>query len=203
MAPDFRRPTASRRLPAAVLSVIAVTGAAGLLAACGSSSTGGSASSGASSGGSTASTLSTRQLSGVGTALVNQSGATVYTPDQETGGKIHCTAACLSFWTPVTVSSTVKPTAPGGVTGTIGTIQRPDNGQMQVTFDGKPLYTFRLDHAPGEAHGQNFMDSFGSTSFTWRVVSTSGSATPGGSGGTTPSSPNYGSGGGGGGGGGY
>ena len=51
---------------------------------------------------------------------------------------------------------------------------RPD-GQTQLTYNGKPLYTFRLDVAPGQAHGNNFTDHFGSTSFTWRAITTSGS----------------------------
>jgi hypothetical protein len=55
---------------------------------------------------------------------------------------------------------------------------------MQVTYNGKPLYTFRLDQAPGDAHGANFQDSFSGTTFTWRAVDASGA--PGGSGAGTP-----------------
>lgn len=165
------------------LSVLAAMGTAGLLAACGSGGGTTSASSG--------SVLATRQLNGVGTVLVDQSGKTVYTPDQEAGGTIHCTGSCLGFWFPVTVASAASP-LPGGLGGKVGTVHRPD-GKTQVTFDGKPLYTFRLDNAPGQAQGNNFDDSFDGTSFTWRAVSTAG-ARPG-VGATTPGgSSGYGSG---------
>ena len=60
-----------------------------------------------------------------------------------------------------------------GGRGTLGTIRQPD-GLTRLTFDGKPPYTFRLDQAPGQAHGNNFSDRFGGTSFTWRVVTAPG-----------------------------
>jgi hypothetical protein len=66
------------------------------------------------------------------------------------------------------------PRAPRGVAGALGTIHRP-GGLTQLTFNGKPLYTFRLDLAPGQAHGNNFTDHFGGTSFTWHAVTTNGS----------------------------
>jgi len=201
MARDIRQWTAPRRRRSIVLSALCAVGAAGLLAACGStgggtSSAAGSASTGATSTGSAstgaagavggAAALSTRQVSGVGTVLVDQSGKTVYTSDQEAGGKILCTGGCLSFWFPVTAASSAAPSAPGGVTGTLNTIQRPDNGQMQVTYNGKPLYTFRLDQAPGDAHGANFQDSFGGTTFTWRAVDASGAQSGSGAGAPAP-----------------
>ena len=37
-----------------------------------------------------------------------------------------------------------------------------------------PLYTFRLDTAAGQAHGNNDADSFNGTDFTWRAVTASG-----------------------------
>src|ERR1700753_3816478 len=49
-------------------------------------------------------------------------------------------------------------------------------GKTQLTYNGRPLYTFRLDTAAGQAHGNNFTDSFSGTSFTWEVVTASGRA---------------------------
>jgi hypothetical protein len=66
--------------------------------------------------------------------------------------------------------------ATAGLHGALGTIHRPD-GRTQLTYNGKPLYTFRLDLAPGQAHGNNFTDHFGGISFTWHAVTTSGSPT--------------------------
>ena len=39
----------------------------------------------------------------------------------------------------------------------LGTIARPE-GTIQVTYHGRPLYTFSGDTAPGEAHGQGIQD---------------------------------------------
>jgi len=157
-----------------VLPGIAVAAAAGLLAACGS--TGTPAAGGGTAhppGASHSVVVSARKLPGVGTVLVNRSGKTIYSPQQEAHGKILCTGSCLAFWFPVPAGAgAVK--APSGVTGALGTIRRPD-GQTQLTYNGKPLYTFRLDQAPGQVHGNNFTDHFGSTSFTWRAITTSGS----------------------------
>ncbi|WP_456846845.1 COG4315 family predicted lipoprotein, partial [Cellulomonas sp. P5_C6] len=40
-----------------------------------------------------------------------------------------------------------------GVTGEVGTITGTD-GKMQVTIDGRPIYTFAQDTAPGDVKGQ-------------------------------------------------
>jgi predicted lipoprotein with Yx(FWY)xxD motif len=117
-----------------------------------------------------------RKLVGVGAVLVNRSGKTIYSPQQEAHGKILCTGSCLGFWFPVTVSQGMSLPALRGVSGVLGTVHREDDGLTQLTFNGRPLYTFRLDQAPGQVHGNNFSDSFGGTSFTWQVVGASGAA---------------------------
>ena len=45
----------------------------------------------------------------------------------------------------------------------------------QVTFGGKPLYTFVQD-SPGQATGNGATDSFGGTSFTWTAAMSGGAA---------------------------
>ena len=133
----------------------------------------------------------TRNLAGLGTVLVNNAGRTIYSPEQEAHGRILCTGGCLSFWVPVTVKSAAGLHTAGGVTGVLGTIHRRDDGLTQLTYNGRPLYTFQLDHAPGQAHGSNFSDSFGGTSFTWQAV-TAGGAGGAPAGGAAPSSgPGY------------
>jgi len=112
-------------------------------------------------------------LPGVGTVLVDRSGKTLYSPQQEAHGTIMCTGGCLSFWFPVPVTAGATVHVPAGVTGVLGTVHRP-GGLTQLTYNGKPLYTFRLDQVPGQAHGNNFTDHFGAASFTWHAVTTSG-----------------------------
>jgi predicted lipoprotein with Yx(FWY)xxD motif len=167
-----RRP---RRMLRRGTALCGLAAAAVLAAACGSQ--GGSTSSPGGAGNAAAAkgVVSTRQLSGIGTVLVDDSGMTIYTPKQpqEVNGKIECTGSCLSFWFPVT-SSSAKPGS-GGLPGRLGTIHLA-NGTTQLTYNGRPLYTFRLDTAAGQAHGNNFHDKFGGTSFTWQVVTASGKA---------------------------
>ncbi|HET7016431.1 MAG TPA: hypothetical protein VFI65_21090 [Streptosporangiaceae bacterium] len=138
-----------------------------------------------------------RALTGIGTTLVTRSGRTIYSPEHETAGKIACTGSCLTFWFPVTARPGATLALPAGFAGKLGTVHRPDNGETQLTYNGRPLYTFRLDTAPGQAHGNNFTDHFGSMSFIWRAVttasrrSTNSSRTPP-SGGYSYSSPSAG-----------
>jgi len=179
-------------------SGLAAVAAAGLLAACGSP--GGTASPANGGGGqgtaaAGSAVITARQLSGVGTVLVDQAGKTIYSPEQEATRKILCTSSCLSFWFPVTVASAHVPGHASGIGGVLGTIRRPDDGKIQLTYNGKPLYTFRLDRSAGQDHGNNFRDSFDGTSFTWQAVTTTGGAARGsGPAGVTPSSAYPGSG---------
>ncbi|MDR2987454.1 MAG: hypothetical protein LBV34_21715 [Nocardiopsaceae bacterium] len=152
---------------------------AGLVAACGSAAGGGESGQTGASGQQAAShgaVVTARKLPGVGTVLVDRSGKTLYSPQQEKSGKIMCTGSCLSFWFPVAVAGGTQPQAPPGVSGTLGTIHRGDDGVTQLTYNGRPLYTFRLDQAPGDLHGNNFTDKFDGTSFTWQVISANGAA---------------------------
>ena len=88
------------------------------------------------------------------TVLVNRRGLTLYSLSAERRGRFICTdSTCLSFWTPLVVKLGTKPT---GVAG-LGTVKRPD-GRTQVTFLGRPLYTFYLDSARGDAGGEGFRD---------------------------------------------
>jgi predicted lipoprotein with Yx(FWY)xxD motif len=91
-----------------------------------------------------------------GTLLVASSNQmTVYTFDKDVAGSgvSNCTGACLANWPALTVSAGDTPTGAAGVTGTLGTITRTDNGALQVTYNGKPLYFFSKDAAPGDANG--------------------------------------------------
>ncbi|HXG36178.1 MAG TPA: hypothetical protein VNL15_04350 [Dehalococcoidia bacterium] len=100
----------------------------------------------------TAVTVASRSHPQLGTILTDAQGKTLYTftPDPPNGSA--CTGDCAQRWPPLTLRSGT-PTASSGVTGRLGTIQRTD-GSTQVTYDGKPLYYFAADAAPGDANGQ-------------------------------------------------
>jgi predicted lipoprotein with Yx(FWY)xxD motif len=97
-----------------------------------------------------------RDIPGQGTLLVATSNQmTVYTFDKDVAGSgaSNCTGGCLDKWPALTVTTGQTPTGGPGVTGTLGTIVRTDNGATQVTYGGLPLYFFVGDKAPGEANG--------------------------------------------------
>jgi predicted lipoprotein with Yx(FWY)xxD motif len=83
--------------------------------------------------------------------LVNAAGLTLYTYSNDTAGVSSCTGSCASNWPPLTLTAG-SPTGGSGVTGTLATITRSD-GTKQVTYNGKPLYTFQSDTSAGLAGG--------------------------------------------------
>ncbi len=87
--------------------------------------------------------------------------ATVYTLSTDTApGTSSCTGTCAKFWPPVLTSTAPAETT---LTGTVGTIQRPD-GTFQVTFNSHPLYFFSQDMNPGDSHGASISTPFGTFS---------------------------------------
>ena len=159
-----------KRARMAVLGIAIAVAAA----ACGGAAAGsGGASSTAAS--AKSATVSVRSVPGVGSVLTDSQGRTLYSPAQEANGKILCTGACTSIWIPLTLAGNGAPTAAAGVSGSVGSLARPD-GITQVTFDGAPLYTFFQDTAPGQVNGNGQQDSFGGMSFTWHAETASGAA---------------------------
>jgi len=128
-------------------------------------------------------TVSVKKLPNVGRVLVDAKGRALYRSDQEKRGMVLCDGACLSFWTPLTISGGAPKS--GSLPGTLGIVRRPD-GAKQVTYDGKLLYSFYLDK-PGQVVGDGFEDAFGGRQLTWHVVhanGTTGSSAGGKSGGS-------------------
>jgi len=76
----------------------------------------------------------------------------IFTKDVKDSGKSACSGQCLTTWPALTVAAGAAPTAGTGVTGKLGTITR-DDGTLQVTYNGLPLYFFMNDKAPGDANG--------------------------------------------------
>jgi predicted lipoprotein with Yx(FWY)xxD motif len=87
------------------------------------------------------------------TILTTTKGRTLYSLSAETDGRFICTGACVSTWRPLVVPAAVKPTGPVK----LGTIARPD-GRMQVTFKGRPLYSFAGDAKAGDVNGEGIKD---------------------------------------------
>ena len=86
--------------------------------------------------------------------VAGKNGMTVYifTKDVKDSGKSECSGGCLDTWPALTVAAGATPTGGDGVAGKLGTITR-DDGTLQVTYNGLPLYFFKNDAAPGDANG--------------------------------------------------
>ena len=160
-------------------------GTAATVAACGSSSSStaaGSPASSAPSGASSAAsaTLSATSVPGVGTVLVNGQGQTLYMLTSEKGGKITCTQAngCTQAWPETLLTSGVTTAKAGhGVQASLLGTVRDASGNLEVTYNHWPLYTFSGDSGPGAAKGQG-LTSFGGT---WYVLNGSGNPVTSGS----------------------
>jgi predicted lipoprotein with Yx(FWY)xxD motif len=111
-------------------------------------------------------TVAAKRLPGAGLVLVDSKGRALYRSDQERNGMVLCKGACLSFWQPLTVTGTPKKS--DSLAGKLGVVRRLDGGR-QVTYDGRLLYSFKLDKA-GKVTGDGFKDAFGGQKFTWRVA---------------------------------
>ena len=158
----MRKLWAATGLAAAVLAVAACASSSSSSTSAPASSTPAAGSSSGASG----TTLQTRTINGT-QVITNSAGFTLYwfAPDTSTTSK--CTGSCATYWPPVKGPDT----AGSGVTGTLGTITRPD-GTTQETYDGHPLYTYVGDTAPGEnkGNGQNLSGG------KWYEVTVSGAA---------------------------
>ena len=139
----------------------ALIGAGLLIAGCGGNA---ATPGGGGDAGSAAGSVATRDHPQLGTVLTNSSGRALYFTDQEADGKVRCVEACLSFWSPMV---TPDATAPAQVKD-LGVIQR--DGQNQLTYQGKPLYTFSQDTAEGQVTGDKVEDDFSGTHFVWHAV---------------------------------
>jgi predicted lipoprotein with Yx(FWY)xxD motif len=102
------------------------------------------------------------------TVLTRANGHTLYSLSVETHGRFVCTGGCLGTWKPLVVPQGAKPKGPVK----LGTIRRPD-GKTQVTFKGRPLYSFDGDSKAGEANGEGFKDVG-----TWHAAKVTGANTP-------------------------
>jgi len=149
-----------------VLTLTAVLGVSGFLAA---GSVAGTASPVAVGSTHATSTVSVRRTK-LGLILVNSQGHTLYLFAKDRNGKSACSGSCAKFWPPLLSRS--EPTAGPGVKRSLLGRTRRSNGSMQVTYNRHPLYTFALDKQAGQTKGQGSVASGGK----WWAVSARGTA---------------------------
>src|SRR5918992_1630781 len=81
--------------------------------------------------------------SSVGPIMTTPEGMTVYTFDQDIAGTSTCYGDCAEEWPPVTAAADAQPF------GEMTIVERTD-GTRQWAYDGKPLYLYHDDKAPGD-----------------------------------------------------
>jgi predicted lipoprotein with Yx(FWY)xxD motif len=99
-----------------------------------------------------------------GRVLTNAAGHTLYWFAKDTMNKSNCTGSCAQYWPPV-IGRASGPSLPHG----FGTIKRAD-GQLQVTYDGHPLYTYAGDTMARQTKGNGLNISGG----LWWAMTPSG-----------------------------
>jgi predicted lipoprotein with Yx(FWY)xxD motif len=87
--------------------------------------------------------------------LININQATLYRFDGDNGDPTHshCNDACAAKWPPVTIKQGGNVYLAGVDRDAVGAIRR-DDGQVQITVGGMPVYRFAGDMKPGDLNGQ-------------------------------------------------
>lgn len=104
--------------------------------------------------------------SSLGKIVVNGKGMSAYFFDRDkaNSGLSACSGECAANWPAITTRTTKLSIS--GIKGKVGTIA-VKGGEQQVTINGRPIYTFAFDTAPGEVKGQGAQG-------VWYVISPTG-----------------------------
>ncbi len=103
----------------------------------------------------------------LGDFLVDVAGMTLYRFNFDEPGTSNCYDQCATNWPPLLIEEGQVPTGNAGVVGQLSTTER-DDGTLQVTYQGMPLYYWKDDAAPGDTNGQGVND-------VWFVMPLTGS----------------------------
>jgi predicted lipoprotein with Yx(FWY)xxD motif len=87
----------------------------------------------------------------LGDLLADAGDHTLYVFFEDRPDRSTCTGTCADNWPPVLTDG--APEAAGEVDAALlGSTER-DDGSVQVTYDGQPVYRYRGDAGPGEVNG--------------------------------------------------
>ena len=90
----------------------------------------------------------------LGDILVDADGRTLYAFTKDKGDQSACSGQCATNWPALTGPAT----AGTGVQAALLSTSTQANGDIQVTYDGRPLYYFAGDAKPGDTNGQGVGD---------------------------------------------
>ncbi|WP_406201250.1 MULTISPECIES: hypothetical protein [unclassified Streptomyces] len=99
--------------------------------------------------------LSASQAGDLNPVVVNGAGFTLYRFDKDTANpsRSNCSGECATTWPPVLVAPGGKIFIDGVDKSDVGVVKR-DDGNLQVTVGGWPVYRFSKDLGPGDTNGQ-------------------------------------------------
>jgi predicted lipoprotein with Yx(FWY)xxD motif len=112
------------------------------------------------------------KVGGLGSLVIDRGLHTVYVFSKDSGTKSSCDEVCATRWPPM-ITETNPIAMPGIDASKLGTTERED-GSLQVTYAGHPLYDYLGDTAAAEANG-NDIDAFGGQ---WGVIDPDGEELP-------------------------
>jgi predicted lipoprotein with Yx(FWY)xxD motif len=86
----------------------------------------------------------------LGTYLTDGNGNSLYAYTADTTGTSNCTGGCATAWPPLSGTATASG---GAQSALVGSLTRSD-GSTQVSYAGRPLYSFVGDTSPGMTTGE-------------------------------------------------
>ena len=98
----------------------------------------------------------------LGTYLTDNQGMTLYTFTHDSPGVSNCTSVCLTKWAPYGPDLSATGTAPINLPmlpAGVSTI-KGNNGMVQFTWQGMPLYHYFEDKTPGDTFGEGVLNAW-------------------------------------------
>ena len=105
--------------------------------------------------------------SSLGEILVDAEGLSLYLFTNDTPGESTCYGNCAANWPPLIADGDF--TGGEGLNPDLLSTTTREDGSLQVTYNGWPLYYYVMDEAPGDVNGQGL-------SGVWYVLSPAGEA---------------------------
>lgn len=105
-----------------------------------------------------------------GRYIADSEGRAVYLLEADSQGRSTCYDECADTWPPLEAEQEqIRTVSAGQQQNMLGTIER-DDGTLQVTYNGHPLYYYEKDDGPSEVSGQDVQDEWGE----WYLVTPAG-----------------------------
>jgi predicted lipoprotein with Yx(FWY)xxD motif len=106
------------------------------------------------------------RIQGFGLFLADNAGRTLYAFANDTKDVSNCSGSCAQNWPPFTAQTAPQVESP--LNATLVTMVTRQDGTMQVSYDGHPLYYYSGDMNPGDVKGHGVGN-------VWHVLSPRGS----------------------------